>query len=283
MNIKTALKAIQLELEALNGAESAAIDARYLLSFLFNKNFTWLKTWPDEMLSSKQQESLHKLITRRKNGEPIAYITGEKAFWTLRLKTNTSTLIPRPETEQLVEQALDFLATQFSDSQTSRVLDLGTGTGAIALAIATERPNDAIIASDFNEVIVELAKENAKLNQCSNVSVLQSDWFSNIKEDNFNLIVSNPPYIEENDRHIQQGDLVFEPNSALVAKNQGLSDIKIIIEQAKGYLMSGGALMIEHGFEQGKTLRKLYNQFGYHQVKTIKDLNGLDRITLGIK
>ncbi len=203
MNVHTALIMTKTEL-ALSGNDDAEVDARYLLSFLLDKNFTWLKTWPDHLLSAELQEKLNSLIARRKLGEPIAYITGEKEFWTLRLKTNSSTLIPRPETELLVEEALKFL--EYFTKEKANILDLGTGTGAIALAIASERLSDDVTASDFSEGTVKLAQENTVLNHLTNVTIVQSDWFKNINDNQFDLIVSNPPYIEENDPHIQQGD-----------------------------------------------------------------------------
>ena len=275
MNIKQALKFSEDALET----EQSKVDAQYLLSYLFQKTFTWLKTWPDIELTQVQVDELHKLVERRKTGEPIAYITGEKDFWTLQLLTNSSTLIPRPETELLVESGLEFL----NDIASAKVLDLGTGTGAIALSIASERVNDQVTASDHYIGAVELATKNAKINNISNVKIIQSDWFKQIEEEPFNLILSNPPYVDENDPHLFEGDLIFEPNTALIANDNGLSDIKIIITQSLNYLVGGGGLMIEHGFEQGLQIRKLFEQAGFIDVKILKDLAGLDRVTMGIK
>lgn len=273
MNIQQALDFAQSEISG----EQAHIDARYLLSFILQKNFSWLKTWPEKLLSEDQQTTLNAMVTRRKNGEPVAYITGEKEFWTLRLETNSSTLIPRPETELLVEKAIEFL-TRYKKAN---VLDLGTGTGAIALAIASERKNDKIFASDYQAGAVELAQRNARLNNLKNVTILQSDWYSDIEKFKYELIVSNPPYVASGDPHLSQGDLIFEPESALVSGENGLSDINIIISQAKDYLIAGGKLMIEHGFEQGDEVRQLFEQYGYDNIETICDLSGLDRITMG--
>ena len=274
MNVKDAMQFVTSSI----GGDEAEVDARYLLSFVLNKDFTWLKTWPDETLEDVQIESLTRMIERRNKGEPIAYITGMKDFWTLSLKTNPSTLIPRPETELLVESALAFL----ENNDNAKILDLGTGTGAIGLSIASEKTNSQIVASDFQKYAVELAKENAQLNNISNIDILLSDWFSNITVKGFDLIVSNPPYVEADDPHLQQGDLVFEPDTALIALDNGLSDIKIIVSQSKQFLLKGGALMIEHGFKQGKKVRDVYIKIGFREVRTIKDLSGLDRITLGI-
>lgn len=273
MNIQQALDFAQSEITG----DQALIDARYLLSCVLQKNFSWLKTWPEKMLSEEQHTTLIAMVKRRKKGEPIAYITGEKEFWTLRLKTNSSTLIPRPETELLVEKAIEFLANY----QNAKVLDLGTGTGAIALAIASERPDDQVFASDFQPGAVELAQQNARLNKLENVTVLQSDWFSNIKKFQYQLIVANPPYVASGDPHLKQGDLIFEPDSALISDGNGLNDIKIILSQANDYLISDGKLMIEHGFEQAGEVRELFEQFGFDKIETLSDLSGLDRITMG--
>lgn len=259
-------------------SDSAVLDAEVLLTFVLDKSRTWLATWPEYQVTDEQTDEYQKLVERRVKGEPIAYITGERDFWTLTLDTNPSTLIPRPETELLVEQALEFLAS----IKQAKVLDLGTGTGAIALAVASERGQDQIYASDFSCGAVELARNNAVKNKLKNVTVIESDWYSQIKESEFDLIVSNPPYVEEGDPHLQQGDLVFEPNTALIAKDKGFADIKIICDQARQFLKPGGGLMFEHGFEQGETARRILEQFGYSQVKTVKDLAGLDRLTRGV-
>ena len=273
MNVQQALDFARSEI----ANDQAQIDARYLVSHVLQKNFSWLRTWPEQPLSDEQQKILSAMVSRRKNGEPIAYITGEKEFWTLRLETNSSTLIPRPETELLVEKAVEFL----SGYKNARVLDLGTGTGAIALAIASERKYDQVFGSDFQPGAVELAQRNARLNNLKNVTILQSDWYSNIEKLEYELIVSNPPYVASGDPHLHQGDLIFEPDSALVSDGEGLSDIKVIISQASDYLVSGGKLMIEHGFEQGEEVRHLFKIFGFDNIETFCDLSGLDRITMG--
>jgi release factor glutamine methyltransferase len=274
MNIN---EAIECSIKSIGGSE-ANIDSQYLLSFILQKKFTWLKTWPETILSQQQETLLFELVKRRKQGEPIAFITGERDFWTLTLETNPSTLIPRPETELLVEKALEFL----KDLPKAKILDLGTGTGAIALAIASERKNDKVIATDYVEDVVDLAKRNAIKNKISNVEIFQSDWFSKIKETEFDLIVSNPPYVEENDPHLNQGDLRFEPKSALTAGDNGLADIKIIIEESRSRLVNGGKVMIEHGYCQANDLREIFRSFGYQKIKVIKDLAGLDRISTGV-
>ena len=282
LSVKKALEYIESHLDS----DEASDDARYLLSFVLNKNFTWLHTWPDKVLTQEQQQQLEQVTSRRKGGEPIAYITGERDFWTLTFKTNSSTLIPRPETELLVERGIEFLVQRQSQFSSQSILDLGTGTGAIGLSIASERPQDKVTAVDFHSGAVALARENAVLNQVNNVEIFQSDWFESINNEKsgstqFDLIVSNPPYVEENDQHLLQGDLVFEPNSALISSGDGLADIRLIIKRASAYLLNNGMLMIEHGFEQGLQVRDIFIEQGYSQVKTIKDLAGLDRITMG--
>lgn len=257
--------------------ESATIDVEFLLSHALSKSITWLKTWPDYALTEQEKSLYNQFIERRQQGEPVAYILGEKAFWTLQLYTNPSTLIPRSETELLVELSLDYLRSKGK----SRVLDLGTGTGAIALAIADERKEDEIVACDFNVKAVELTKKNAQRNNIHHVDIIQSDWFSHIELKPFDLIVSNPPYIEDGDPHLKQGDLLFEPSRALVAKDNGLADLKIIIFEAKKFLKSGGVLLLEHGYQQGEAVRKLFSDNGYQNIKTEKDLAGLERVSLG--
>ena len=273
MNVEQAIAKGVAEIKS----ESPRVDSEFLLVAALNKSPTWIKTWPDYQLSSQEKENYLSMIDRRKQGEPVAYITGERGFWTLSLNTNPSTLIPRPETELLVELALDFL----NDKVNATSLDLGTGSGAIALAIASERTGDQVWGSDFNEQAVELAKQNAAKNQISNAKFLQSDWLADLPEMKFDLIVSNPPYVAEGDPHLDEGDLVFEPNSALIAADNGLADIKKITKQAKQYLNAGGGLMFEHGFEQGEVVRRIMESDGFKRVTTVNDLSGLERVTKG--
>ena len=269
--------AILAEDNASDSIGSAKVDAEFLLSYVLDKNFTWLKTWPEYELTDNQVNDYRDCIDRRKKGEPVAYITGKKAFWALELETNESTLIPRAETELLVELALDGLQSK----DTAKVLDLGTGTGAIALSIAYERRNDQVIGLDFNREAVLLAQKNAVNHQITNVAFLQSDWFTALEQKGFDLVVSNPPYVAEGDPHLLTGDLVFEPDSALVSSGDGLDDIRHIVMSAKDYLAADGQLMIEHGFSQGEAVRKIFQDNHYQKVETKKDLLGMDRVTLG--
>jgi release factor glutamine methyltransferase len=264
-------------------SDSAKLDAQILLTFVLGKERSYLLTWPERILEQADEQQYLTLLQRRFSGEPIAYIVGVKEFWSLPFKVSPATLIPRPDTETLVELVLD----NFGDLNELHCLDLGTGTGAIALALASEIPSWKIDAIDFSVEAVTLAHENAKALKLEQVNIFQSDWFSAFSSasgngngnQKFDLIVSNPPYIDALDENLNQGDVRFEPESALVANDQGLADIKYIAKQALNYLTIQGAIFFEHGFEQGKAVRNILTTLGYGNVQTVKDLNGHDRIT----
>ena len=258
-------------------SDTASMDVDILLGHCVQQSRTWMMTWPDVALTDEQQQKLDAAIARRAEGEPIAYIVGAQEFWSLPLKVNSSTLIPRPETELLVEIALEK-----TTSENAKVLDLGTGSGAISLAIKSERPLWKITAVDFSHDALAVAKGNAEALQLD-VQFIQSDWFSNLPEKGFDLIISNPPYIDQADVHLSQGDIRYEPDSALIADDQGFGDIKRISAEASHYLTQGGFLMFEHGFEQGEGVRKILHENGFSAVETVKDLAGLERVTLGRK
>lgn len=262
------------ELESVS--DSARLDIELLLAECFQRDRTFLYTWPEKQLSDDQQTRFEELFARRLSGEPVAHILGEREFWSLPLEVNPSTLIPRPDTERLVEVVLDL-----SLGKQSGALDLGTGTGAIALALASEYPEWKITAVDQSADAVDLASRNRDKLGFTHVDVLQSDWFSAIKGQRFNVIVSNPPYIDESDIHLKQGDVRFEPLSALVAPDQGLADIRYIAEQARHFLVSGGWLVVEHGYQQAKAVQDIFTQHGFVQVKTEQDYGANDRVTLG--
>lgn len=255
------------------GSDSAKLDAELLACLALQKNRAWLYGFGDQQLTQPQLQQLNSLLTRRSTGEPIAYITGQREFWSLTLNTHPSTLIPRPDTETLVEWALELPLP--IDAQ---VLDLGTGTGAIALALASEQPNWQITGVDYSQEAVVLASSNAQLNQLEQVQFQQSDWFSTVT-DKFDLIVSNPPYIDAQDPHLKQGDVRFEPHTALVASKQGLADIEHIISQAPKYLQKDGWLLLEHGYQQATAVQQLLQQHGFKKIETKKDLAGQSRIT----
>ncbi|PCI59364.1 MAG: protein-(glutamine-N5) methyltransferase, release factor-specific [Gammaproteobacteria bacterium] len=264
-------------------SDSAKLDSQLLLAFALNKSVTYLLTWPENSLSAEEFITFQYLLKRRVNGEPIAYIVEEKEFWSLPFKVSPVTLIPRPDTEILVEQVLSLYADK--PDTAIHCLDLGTGTGAIALALASEQPNWQIEAIDYSAEVVALAQENAKrlaVNkiELAQVKIYPSNWFEQVsKKVKFEVIVSNPPYIDKQDKHLSQGDVKFEPKSALVADNNGLGDIKHIAKQARHYLADGGYLLFEHGFEQTAGVQKILLELGYQQIKTIQDLAGHDRVT----
>ena len=258
-------------------SESAKLDAQVLLLHILQKPRSYLFTWPEHALNAEQQQQFNTFCQRRLKGEPVAHITGLREFWSLSLEVNATTLIPRPDTETLVEQALEIALPA-----TAKVLDLGTGTGAIALALGSEMPSWQITAVDRVSDAVALATRNQQRLAINNVHVKQSNWFSELHGEKFNLIVTNPPYIESSDIHLNQGDVRFEPLSALVADDCGMSDIKQIITQSRDYLSSNGYLLIEHGFEQGEAVRHFFEKMAFVNIKTVKDLGNNDRVTLAL-
>ena len=259
-----------------SSSDSAKLDAQVLLLNILQKPRSYLFTWPEKQLTDEQSQAFERACERRLNGEPVSHITGYREFWSLQLEVNPTTLIPRPDTETLVE-----LALSCNVPNDAKVLDLGTGTGAIALALGSEMPTWDIIAVDRIDDAVALAKRNQKRLAINNVCVKQSNWFSALNNKKFDLIVTNPPYIEYNDKHLHQGDVRFEPLSALVADDAGLADIKQIITQSRDYLHSNGYLLIEHGFEQSAAVRHIFNQMAFINVSTVKDLGNNDRVTFG--
>jgi len=256
-------------------SDSAKLDAQILLCFVLDKERSYLLTWPEKEVTPKAKQDYLALLKRRVIGEPIAYIVGVQEFWSLPFWVSPATLIPRPDTEVLVELVLE----QFGDLDTLHCLDLGTGTGAIALSLASEQPNWQIDAIDYSLDAVKLAQKNAQHLQLTHVNILQSDWFSALNERKFDVIVSNPPYIDALDENLSQGDVRFEPESALVADEQGLGDIKYIAKQALKYLNRQGSIFFEHGFEQGESVRNILTTLGYDNAQTVRDYNGHERIT----
>jgi release factor glutamine methyltransferase len=252
------------------------LDAELLLAQALGKSRGYLHTWPERELEASQHERYQAALARRRSGEPVAYILGRQGFWSLDLDVASHTLIPRPDTELLVETALALLpATPL------QVLDLGTGTGAIALALACERPAWQVTGVDRVPEAVALAQGNGIRLQLANALFAESCWFSALAGQRFQLIVSNPPYIAAADPHLSQGDVRFEPSSALVAGIDGLDDIRLIIEQAPEHLLAGGWLLLEHGFDQAEAVRELLVQRGFATVESRRDLGGHQRISLG--
>ncbi|CNE41698.1 N5-glutamine S-adenosyl-L-methionine-dependent methyltransferase [Yersinia nurmii] len=256
-------------------SDSPKRDAEILLGFVTGCQRTFLLAFGETELTAVQKEQLELLASRREQGEPIAYLVGEREFWSLPLSVSSATLIPRPDTECLVEQALARLP-----EQPCRILDLGTGSGAIALALASERPDCQVTGVDLQPDAVVLARHNAEKLSLNNVAFLQGSWFSPLAG-RFALIASNPPYIDANDPHLVQGDVRYEPHSALVAEDAGLADLAAIIRQAPEYLEPKGWLLLEHGWQQATAVEKLLLQTGFSAVATCKDYGNNDRVTLG--
>ena len=262
--------------QQLNQVEGV-IEARLLLQHVLNVSRAWLISHEKDSLSGGQQAALDALIQRRLNGEPIAYILGFREFYGLLLKTTPATLIPRPDTETLVEAAL----AKIPQDENFNILDLGTGTGAVALAIASQRPQANVTGVDASKAALEVAIENTQSLNIKNVRLIQSDWFAELPNEKFDVIVSNPPYIAENNEHLTQGDLRFEPITALASGQDGLDDIRKIIQAAPQYLNSKGWLMLEHGYDQAEKVAELLKQQGFNQVSHAPDLSGTLRVILG--
>lgn len=276
MDVITIKQALRQAQHTLYGSESAQIDSELLLACALGCTRTHLYTWPEKILSTSQYAYFESLLDRRVLGEPIAYVIGDREFWSLTLKVNRHVLIPRPETELLVETALSLLP-----EQPQRVADLGTGSGAIALALAKERPDWKLYASDLSPEALAVASDNALTHKLSNVRFNQGSWCEALPAEPLQMIVSNPPYIDPKDAHLSQGDLRFEPRSALSSEESGIADIRTIITQAPAHLSPGGWLLLEHGYEQADAVRALLVSSGFQDVRTLQDLNGCDRISLG--
>ena len=284
---KWLLKAIEA-LNQVNPTENGKVDALVLLQHATGKSRTQILAFDETEIDEKVRLKLTALLDRRLKGEPIAYILGEKEFWSLPLNVSKGTLIPRPDTEILVEKALQIALEKLQENPPHfRILDLGTGTGAIALALASELSSICqkqpisleIIGVDLIPDVVALAQFNAERNKL-NVQFLQSRWFENITGQ-FDLIVSNPPYIDAQDEHLRQGDVRFEPLSALVANDAGYADLRHIIELAPSYLNSNGVLLLEHGWQQGEKVRSIFQENHWEMVETVRDYGDNERVTLG--
>jgi release factor glutamine methyltransferase len=275
--IQQALQQAARSLEALPHS-TPELEAAVLLCHLLGRPRSHLYAWPEQTLDKTQWQAYQALIQRRLQGEPIAHITGIREFWSLALKITPATLIPRPDSELLVERGLHHL--QGADS--ARLADLGTGSGAIALAIASERPDCRVDATDRSPEALAIAQQNAQRLGIQNIRFHQGDWFQALPADSrYELILSNPPYIPQQDAHLAQGDLPREPRSALVAGPDGLNDIRILCAEAGRYLKRRGWLLLEHGFDQARQVRELLSLQGFLEVKSHRDLAGLERISEG--
>ncbi|WP_426152200.1 peptide chain release factor N(5)-glutamine methyltransferase [Pseudomonas sp. DC3000-4b1] len=255
---------------------TARLDAELLLAAALGKNRSYLRTWPERIVNSEAAQLFASYLQRRRLGEPVAYILGQQGFWSLDLEVAPHTLIPRPETELLVELALACVPRP-----EARTLDLGTGTGAIALALGRERAGWKVVGVDRVEAAVALAERNRERLGLTNVSIRASHWFSALQGERFDLIVSNPPYIRQQDPHLSAGDVRFEPASALVSGSDGLDDIRQIIAAAPEHLLPEGWLLLEHGYDQAAQVRELLACHGFEQIESREDLSGHERVTLG--
>ncbi|MFN4291978.1 MAG: peptide chain release factor N(5)-glutamine methyltransferase [Permianibacter sp.] len=275
MDISGALKQAEQVLAPVS--DSARRDAEVLLCHVLNQSLTYLRTWPERELSGVQQAAFDELIRKRQLGEPVAYLTGEREFWSMPFLVTSDTLIPRPETELLVEQTLARLPAD----QPQVVVDLGTGSGAIALALAKERPQWQLTATDASFAALRIAEKNARRLKLDNVHFEYGSWYAPLAGQRFAAIVSNPPYVADRDPHLSQGDVRFEPNSALVSGDDGLDDIRQIVAGAPAHLLPQGWLLLEHGYDQGEPVAALLRQHGFGAVETLRDLAGQPRVTLG--
>lgn len=275
MTIQQALQ--QARQTLAESSPTAGLDAQVLLTQILQCNTAHLLAWPEKKLNKEQIANYQQLIQQRQQGVPIAHLTGSREFWSLEFSVNDSTLIPRPETETLIEFILD----KFSNKKNLKLLDMGTGTGAIAITIATEKPGWKIFASELIADALKLARDNSNSHQTKNISFIQSDWFNNIKDKDFDIIVSNPPYIANDDPHLLAGDVRFEPQSALSAGLTGMDDIEHLCLHARNYLAQNGWLIVEHGYNQKQLVSDCFVKNGFTQIEQKQDLSGHTRMTAG--
>lgn len=265
---------------ALAASGLDALDAQVLLAHVTGRDRAWLAARADELLAEEFEAPFAALVARRQAGEPIAYLTGTREFWGLPLLVSPAVLIPRPETETLVEIALERLPAD----RALRILDLGTGSGAVALALARERPAASVVATDDSEAALAIARENARRLSVANVKFVQSDWYDGLaaiaSATRFDLIVSNPPYVAAGDPHLAQGDLRFEPPAALSPGGEGLQAIRRIIAGASAWLVPGGSLAFEHGYDQAAQVRELLATAGWQDIEVRRDLASIERVSV---
>lgn len=277
MNISALIKDSTQRLAEVS--DTARLDAEVLLCHVLKKDRSYLISWPEKNIDATQLEQFQRLITLRQQGHPVAHLTKQKEFWSLNLQVSPDTLIPRPETELLVEQILN----NYDSSRSVSLLDLGTGSGAIALAIASERPQWHITATDQSLAALNIAQDNARQLGLSNIQFKSGYWYDAITDRHFDIIVSNPPYIASSDPHLSLGDVRFEPDTALISGQDGLDDIRHIVDHSRSYLKPDGMLIIEHGYDQKSAINTIFQNFGFIKIKQIIDLSGQARTTSGIK
>lgn len=274
-SIKSALAESTSTLASIS--ESALLDAEILLCQVLQKDRSHLRAWPDKQLEATQLKQFKALVEERQKGMPVAYLTGRREFWSRDFLVTPDVLIPRPDTELLIELSLQLTPPD----QPAKLLDLGTGSGIIAITLAAERPHSQVIATDLIPAALEIAKRNAKRHHITNIRFQQSDWLDNVPDTQFDLIVSNPPYIAEDDSHLQEGDIRFEPQTALVAAQHGLQAIETIVKSACRHLKPHGHLLIEHGYNQQLLVQTIFQDLRYDKVHTYQDLSGQPRVTYG--
>ena len=256
--------------------DSARRDTEILLCHCLGKPRAWLYTWPEKEVARDCARDFEKLLAQRREGVPVAYLTGEREFWSLQLAVSDATLIPRPETETLVSWVLELALPNAAS-----VLDLGTGSGAIALALASERSHWRVTALDVSQEALQVARGNAVRTRLTSVHFVQSDWYQAVTGQRFNALLANPPYIDGDDPHLALGDVRFEPRSALVSSDSGLEDLGRLVTGASDHLLDGGWLLLEHGFEQANAVCAMLHDAGFSQVSTRRDMSGQQRITGG--
>lgn len=264
--------------DLLTRSDSALLDAEVLLSHVLQQSRAWIMAYQDELIEPALARQFRELVAQRRQGKPIAHLIGEREFWSLPIRVSADVLIPRPETELLVEQLLEL----YPPESTGSIVDLGTGSGAIAIALSYERPHCQLTAVEQSAAALALARRNAAtIGTAANITFMAGSWFEPLADQRFDAIVSNPPYIAANDQHLQQGDVRFEPTAALVSGHDGLKDLHHIIEHAPDYLHNNGYLLLEHGYTQGPAVRQLAQRRGFTAVTTLRDLSGQPRATLG--
>ncbi|NOR81113.1 MAG: peptide chain release factor N(5)-glutamine methyltransferase [Methyloprofundus sp.] len=259
----------------LSISDSAGLDVEVLLCHVLEKNRSYLRTWPEKQLTESQLDQFSHLLKQRQQGQPIAYITRTREFWSRDFYVDSNVLIPRPDTETLIELCLQLI--QYKPD--AKLIDLGTGSGAIAITLAAECPQLKVTAVDNSMKALHIAQKNAQLNQTPGIRFLQSDWLSQLAHESFDFIVSNPPYIDPDDPHLAQGDVRFEPDSALIAEQQGLQDIIHISKQSQTYLNNEGYLILEHGYNQKQCVHDILQQHHYQNIHCLHDLANQPRVS----
>ena len=258
-------------------SESPSLDAEVLLCKALGRERIYLRAWDDAELSLSELQAYQALVNDRNQGVPIAYLTGNREFWSRDFLVSPDVLIPRPDTELLIELSLALTP----QNQPYKIMDLGTGSGIIAVTLAAERPHAKISAIDISLAALQIAQANATRHKTEHIQFYQSNWFADVPNGRYDLIVSNPPYLAEKDDHLTQGDLRFEPKIALISGTTGLGDISAIAEAALKRLTIGGYLLVEHGYNQQESVQNIFLALGYHKVQTHCDLSGLPRVTSG--